>query len=678
MNKKKQIWIEKLTLFKCLWILTKRKRKEQIFYTSATSLASLIAKFISNIKFVQTQKGILDKNGKAIIYEVETKSYEYVLKMHKLLFLHDIIPISMKHFQDEWQRILKSYLESLIKKKLIIISFIKQQYENNFFDKFENIDFIGEDFPFDNIFYDLLNKDDDDINYVIWPNLFRLFYRINILSKIFISIIYSFFYRFFRNDYINNKKKPHIFEEHIFNIFDRYPDAGHLFWFESSKINPDDLVLYFDRSDLKINKNLIKKINDHNMHSLNMLHPVINIDRPLKVMAETIKEIKFFKSFNYNEIDIWLTKIKFIYLINCFRKVINKYDCKIIHQHQEFWPNTLCMALAIRMENGVFIWNHWSVDHFPITYFNWGFADIIFSWGDYNDGYFNCHDFSYKYLFQTGLIASDGNYKISEYDKKNYRGKLSNNLDLIINILDSTFGPNHQNSKTSMIFFYRELLRKIYENKGWGGIIKSKGKSFESIMNEKEINNFIKLLKKENRLIILPPDLKVSVSANISDISVCYGINSAGIIAALSGSKSIYWDLPGAKEHPLYYLKKKDKLIFNSINEIHQALEKFALGNKEIGNHDDCLDLFDSFRDDEGRKRAGEVIFELFNDMKNNLEIDESLDKIMKKYELKWGKRFVCKFKSGNNHKGNQLWNQVIDNIKKSKSNNKYQIKCVE
>ena len=220
-----------------------------------------------------------------------------------------------------------------------------------------------------------------------------------------------------------------------------------------------------------------------------------------------------------------------------------------------------------------------------------------------------------------------------------------------------------------MIFFYKELLRRIYENKNWGGIIKSKGKSFEAITNEKEIFNYVELLKKENRLVILPSKLKVSVSANISDISVCYGINSAGIIAALSGFKSIYWDLPGASEHPLYYLKKKNTLIFNSINEITQALEKFVLGNKQIGNHDDCLNLFDPFTDDEGRKRVGEVISNLFFDMKNDLEINESLNKIVKDYEFKWGKRFVYKFKLGDDHKGNQLWNQVQNNVQKSNYN---------
>jgi len=394
-----------------------------------------------------------------------------------------------------------------------------------------------------------------------------------------------------------------------------------------------------------------------------MIHPAINTKHPFKILINTFKDVKWFKSFSFQEIDIWLTQIKYIFLIKCFREVFKKYKCKIIHQHQEFWPNTLAMALALRMEKGVFVWNHWSVDHFPVSYFNWGFADIIFSWGDYNDGYFNCHDFSYKYLFQTGLIAADGNFNSTKDKEKKLRQELSSDLKLIVNLLDSTYGPSCQNSFDSMIYFYKEILSKIYDNKKWGAVIKSKGKAFEKIIQNKEIDYYVNLLKDENRLIILPSKFKVSTSANISDISVCYGINSAGVLAALSGSKSIYWDLPKAIEHPLYYLAKKDSLIFNSIDEIVQALERFISGDKKIGNHDDCLDLFDSFRDDQGKKRAGQIMSRLFLDLKNDLNFQESLNKIKKEYENKWGKKFVYAFGEGDDHKGNQLWQQVQNNI---------------
>ena len=68
----------------------------------------------------------------------------------------------------------------------------------------------------------------------------------------------------------------------------------------------------------------------------------------------------------------------------------------MVHQHQECWPEPLSLALATRLEGGIFVWNHWSVDHYPVSYFNTGFADLVFSWGEYNDGYFNCHFYSYS------------------------------------------------------------------------------------------------------------------------------------------------------------------------------------------------------------------------------------------------------------------------------------------
>ena len=662
MNKSKHIWFEKLTLIKCLWIFTQIK-KIKIFYISSSPLAGILIKFFPNVKYIQLEAGILDKNGKALRYKIEKGTYKYVLKIYNFLSLDDYLPKGVMLFKDEWSRVFKSDLDFLIKKKLTNIYIIIEQYKANSLNKDIEVSYVGEPFRFDDIFYKLLNEDINKINFMTFLDPFAWSKRIIQLLKFFGSVVYSWVYKFSRFDYHNHEKKAHIFEEHIFNIFDRYPYAGHLFWFESSKIDPNDLVLYFDRADQRINTNIVKKIGERKMHSLNMRHPVINVENPLKILINTFKDVQRFKSFTFQEIDIWLTQINYIFLTNCFREVFRKYKCKIIHQHQEFWPKTLVMALAIRMEKGVFVWNHWSVDNFPISYFHWGFADIIFSWGELNDGYFNSHDFSYKYLFQTGLISADGNYNDDREKKINHQ--FSSDLNLVINILDSTYGPSSQSSFDSVIYFYKEMLTMVYNNKKWAAIIKSKGKTFENIIKNKQINNYVNLLKNENRIVILPPHVKVSTSAKMSDISVSYGINSAGVIAALSGSKSIYWDLIGSVEHPLYYLKKKNSLIFKTINEVAQALEKFVLGDQKIGNHDDCLYLFDAFRDDNGRKRAGQIMSRLFLNFNNNLELQESFNQIKKEFENKWGKNFVYEFCKGDNHKGNQLWQQVQNNLKK-------------
>ena len=94
--------------------------------------------------------------------------------------------------------------------------------------------YISEPFKFDNIFFKLLNEDNKKINSIVWLDLFSWPKRIVKILKLFISVVYTWIYKFIRFDY-QNCEKIHIFEEHIFNIFDRYPNAGHLFCLKVAK-----------------------------------------------------------------------------------------------------------------------------------------------------------------------------------------------------------------------------------------------------------------------------------------------------------------------------------------------------------------------------------------------------------------------------------------------------------
>ena len=166
----KHIWIEKLTTLKCLWLLIHRK-KIQIFYISTSSLAGILIKFFPKAKQIQPEGGVLDNKGRALYYKIQNGTYEYVLKIFNKLSLNEYLPNGINPFKDEWYRIYKSHLDFLIKKKLVNIYFIQQQYENNYLDKENEVSFICESFMFDNIFYQLLNEDSVKINFTIWPDI---------------------------------------------------------------------------------------------------------------------------------------------------------------------------------------------------------------------------------------------------------------------------------------------------------------------------------------------------------------------------------------------------------------------------------------------------------------------------------------------------------------------------
>jgi hypothetical protein len=315
------------------------------------------------------------------------------------------------------------------------------------------------------------------------------------------------------------------------------------------------------------------------------------------------------------------------------------------------------------MENGVFLWNHWSVDRLPTAYFNCGLADLVFSWGKLNDGFFNSHDFSYKYLLRTGRVAGDATNRDVEKEANEIRDTFCSSVTFVITIFDSSYGKEGHQSTDSMKYFYKQLLSSVSEKKHWGVVIKPKGRFFEGLTSDDITHEIFDELRLQQRCIYLNNKSLVSLAALIGDVSVCYGINTAGILAAMCKKQALHWDLQGLLEHPLYYSGGEDNIIFKSFDMILNALEQIEKGNTDIGDHRKWLYLFNEFQDEQGNQRAGEVIGEYMNLLENGFDHNSALDKVVENFGIKWGKDKVSKPDAIQEHLGNDLWFQVIEKV---------------
>ena len=72
-------------------------------------------------------------------------------------------------------------------------------------------------------------------------------------------------------------------------------------------------------------------------------------------------------------------------------------------------------------------------------------------------------------------------------------------------------------------------------------------------------------------------------AAEAADLSVCFGLNSAGIIAGLLGLRAIHWDCTGWLKYPIYR-DKDQKVFFATLPETRQAVMRAAAGDKTIGD----------------------------------------------------------------------------------------------
>ena len=675
------VWVEHLNVLKLLWLLLRYSMQDIVlFYCSATTLSQSIIDFLCklNLKSIHirredVQLGVQDKNGRALRYYVEHQtSFLASTLFQEKRKQTDWLPAEYEKYSDEWIRILKSHCMMSFKKTLVYICGVEHKYSNNEI-KTEGVkkvviyvnhsvmgSHIRDSYKFTDRF----------------PFEMKLFFhwRYNLLYFPVPGIIASVLLRTFVSS-IKSKplskmapvaaEKGCIWEEYFTNIFSTYPGAGQLYWFTKNVLDGERVVLYCDRNDSPCDEKARVEIESRGFGWIDFSYPWRNVRHPVKLTLKCM--INCLKAFpkSWSEFDVWrwTSLISFSALLECYRAIYRTNKVRAIHQHQEWGPATILKALALRMEDGIMIWNHWSVDHYPVAYFDCGLADLVLSWGQLNDGYFNAHDFSYKYLIQTGMIAGDG-FDASVLRKANEtRALFSHSVNFVISLFDSSHSSKMENATATMLYFYKNILAAILLRRGWGVVVKPKGPHFDRLPKKEAVHGVIKELVKQGRCILMNGDEKVSVAAYVGDVSVCYSINSAGILAALCGKQVLHFDLSGCLEHPLSYLGGEDTVVFRSFEKLLHALEAIEKGNGFYGDHSERLHLFDAFQDGRGSERAGEVIGAYIRYRDNGMDRESALKKAVADYAVKWGDDKVSIPGAVQNHLGNDLWTRVMKNV---------------
>ncbi len=117
-------------------------------------------------------------------------------------------------------------------------------------------------------------------------------------------------------------------------------------------------------------------------------------------------------------------------------------------------------------------------------------------------------------------------------------------------------------------------------------------------------------------------------AAEAADLSVCFGLNSAGIIASLLGLRAIPWDCTGWLKYPVYR-DKDQKVFFATLPETRQAVMQAAAGDKTIGAFNKWRKWINHFDDCAGRERILRFIHLYMQEAGGNIT---GLDATVKQY----------------------------------------------
>lgn len=615
---KKVIWVEKLgivdivflTCLKAFYQISIRYDEHKVSPFAQRLLSILQSlKLCMNFYPAKLSLNVKDSKGYALTYKVE-QDFGYCLD--------EFCNLHVSNEGDWFKQMTRAYIASYLSSRIRFIAMVQSEIED--YDKQINILYIARH-PLNSVIIPYYKKKE----FTFWtsPGLIE---NIKFYLRPLYFILTILLTRLFASKVKTNitNIKPAVWVEYTYNDL-----VNFIFWRPSNQSEEFDIVYYLDRPDTLASEEIIKKIESNGLkwidaHFLQMIrlsHFNIQQFKELFLTLFSVPSCRpiWFKAFQF-ESKIW-------YLL--YRSVYMLFRVKVLIQHQETSWKQGVQAKALESVNGIMVGFNWS--NFPHhnlpthltpqhVYFVWGKAK--YTWAQ-NKGN------SCSYILPSGL------WILPDKDSSIGLSGFSENIKFVITVFDSSVSYNIYQSPDTLSQFYLMVISLLESNKKWGGIIKSKNynelQELHHLPSGDEIITKMGALVEHGRLIFLSKLVYPSTAASFADLSICYGLNTAGIIAGIHGYKAIHWDCSGWLNHP-FYKEAGQKLLYPSLNEFKKAILKAAAGDDTIGDFSCWRMSFNHYNDYLASERVGEFIEHYMLDVIKTGDAKKSLDFTANRY----------------------------------------------
>ncbi|MHB9073506.1 MAG: hypothetical protein ACYC6G_08280 [Desulfobaccales bacterium] len=356
-----------------------------------------------------------------------------------------------------------------------------------------------------------------------------------------------------------------------------------------------DIVYYMDRTDTLPVPETTKELENQGFGWIDtpqMLHARLSASDYLKLMAGFIVSLR--------QRPFWFS----LYLLHfdirrvLYRSLYKRFNVRLVLQHQETSWIQEAQKQAIEAVGGIMIGLHWS--NYPNTQFPSHLAPqhVMLVWGCAHREYLQKKG-TCLYILPCGLWLARSGAKPEDINPPR-RGNFT------LAIFDDSFGDMIGLRAENISKFYLEILKILEDHPSFSGILKSKSYQVSDLRHlpaGEEIVNLIRSLEQQGRLRILDFTMHSPIdAAEAADLSVCFGLNSAGIIAGILGLRAIHWDCIGWLNYPIYR-DKDQKVLFTTLSEVRHAVLRVASGDKTIGAFDKWRKGINYFDDCAGRQR---------------------------------------------------------------------------
>ena len=437
---------------------------------------------------------------------------------------------------------------------------------------------------------------------------------------------------------------------------DRSARLNDLYWWWDSGIDPEQVILCFDRPDQPASREAVAQAEQLGIRCIVLNRQAVGDSPQLLWRPAPGPAVSILRLWRNLRVLCWsilhgaagrwagCRVLDMTYHAGSLEDFLVEFNVRGLFHYQE--PGLDYPSLACDAAGAARIGHHWSYFPWPEVrvarlhqvFFTWGqhYADILDEVG-------SCVD----HVLVSGCIVrgAQSSNNISQDVLQSRDLVISHGATRVLTLLDIDLPCER---------FYEFFLRRTIQDRRWGLLIKPKTPTSPPWVRRHlpELQALYEQALATGRVQMLDPLLSPADAAVAADFTVAVDINSGAVVSALAGCRSIHLDYVRLQDSPLsnwakLYKAGADRLVFNDPTKLWDSLNRYfdePGWNPTLGVADDTvLDEIDPFRDGGAGQRIGEYLRWYLQGLDDGLDLDLALGQADRRYANKWGNAMVVR-----------------------------------
>jgi len=430
------------------------------------------------------------------------------------------------------------------------------------------------------------------------------------------------------------------------------------FWLLKSSIQHGNVLLYFERKDIPVLKRDLDLLEEKGMQIIFLAQPRAQVISPIWHPTKSCKKLKkyLFGKIVRNFILSGITHIKRVPLFYLFKMLafaknyaywydfFYSHNIKVNINPNIFTAQHILQSAALEKCGGCSVSYQFANYWFSSVRFS-SCADVMFLFSP-----------SYQWVWKKNHSIIENYVSCGYITDYSFREVRANALQLRESLLKKGarfvlcyFDENSSDDRMSLISnersieIYKYFLERTLEDETIGLICKP---GYPRTLGERlvPIHSLIEAVKASGRCVFVDEggyltERYPSEAAQAADLCVALLVGGAVALEAyLSHIPTVFLDLERLYSNPIYQ-KGKDKVVFNNLDALFLAIQKFRKNSASISGFGDLsswLEDKDPFKDGNASLRMGEYISCLLEKFNQGLGREEAMRYANQKYIQEW------------------------------------------